>query len=443
VKILVIGSGGREHAIIHKLKENPDVSELYALPGNGGIAMDAICVPGKATDSNGAVRFAKEHAIDFVVVTPDDPLCLGMTDALEAAGISAFGPTKAAAVLEGSKIFAKTLMRQYGIPTADWQAFDAADDARAHIRRTKPPYVVKADGLALGKGVRVCQTQEEAYEAVSACMEKRIFGASGERIIIEETLTGEEVSVMAFTDGETILPMVSAMDHKRAFDHDEGPNTGGMGAVAPNPFYTPAMAEDCMRRIFRPTIEAMNTEKRPFRGCLYFGLMLTANGPMVIEYNARFGDPEAQAVLSLLESDLLTALMAVREGKLSKAHVQFRRDSACCVTLASGGYPQAYQTNLPLHGLNTDGQLSLPGVHVFHAGVKQQDGCFVTNGGRVLSVVYTAETLVNAVAGAYQAAYEISFEGMHYRRDIGAKARRLVEEKEAGTVLNRLKGRSQ
>ncbi|MDR3239951.1 MAG: phosphoribosylamine--glycine ligase [Clostridiales bacterium] len=433
MKILVIGAGGREHAIIRKLKENPDVTAVYALPGNGGIAQDAVCVPGGDVDA--AVHFAVKHGMDFVVVSPDGPLCAGMTDALEAAGVPAFGPSKAAAALEGSKIFAKELMRKYDIPTAAWAAFDDPDEARAYLRRAAPPCVIKADGPALGKGSRVCHTMEEALDAVAACMERRVFGESGARIVIEECLTGPEVSVLTFTDGETIAPMISAMDHKRALDNDEGPNTGGMGAVAPILFYTPDRQAECMERIFQPTVRAMRMEGRPFKGCLYFGLMLTPQGPKVIEYNARFGDPEAQTILPLMQNDLLTVMRAVRDGRLADAPPRFRPMHSCCVVLASGGYPGPVQTGFPIHGLNADGQISLPGATIFHAGVKQERGHYVTAGGRVLSVVYTSETLAGAIDGAYQAAYEISFEEMQVRRDIGQAARRAWEDTEARPIL--------
>lgn len=420
MKVLVVGGGGREHAIIRKLKENPDITALYAAPGNGGISYDAACVPIKATDVESMVAFAKEQQIDFVVVTPDDPLVLGMVDALNAAGIPAFGPNKAAAQIEGSKVFSKRLMKKYGIPTADYEVFDQPDQAMAFVReKNRYPVVVKADGLALGKGVLICENEEAAQSAVQSILQDRVFGESGSRVVIEEFLTGPEVSVLSFTDGETLVPMVSSMDHKRALDGDRGLNTGGMGTVAPNPFYTPAVAAECMEKIFLPTIRAMKAEGAPFRGCLYFGLMLTPEGPKVIEYNCRFGDPETQVVLPLMESDLLTVMLAVSQGRLAGTPVRFSNNFAACVVLASGGYPKSYQVGFPVSGL-VQGQTQ--GVTVYHAGTKLNDGTLVTAGGRVMGVTACAQTLGKAVKAAYEGAERISFQGMHCRRDIGKKA---------------------
>lgn len=420
MKVLVVGGGGREHAIIRKLRENPGVAALYAAPGNGGISYDATCVPIKATDVDGMVEFAKKTGIDFVVVAPDDPLVLGMVDALNAAGIRAFGPDKAAARIEGSKVFSKQLMKQYGIPTADYEVFDDPAAAMKYIKAEgRYPVVVKADGLALGKGVLICEDEAAAQGAVDAILRDRVFGDSGARVVVEEFLTGPEVSVLSFTDGETLIPMVSSMDHKRALDGDRGLNTGGMGTVAPNPFYTKEIADLCMERIFLPTVGAMRAEGCPFRGCLYFGLMLTQDGPKVIEYNCRFGDPETQVVLPLLESDLLTVMLAVAEGKLAETPVKFKDGSAACVVLASGGYPQSYETGKPISGL-TRGQAE--GVIVYHAGTKLDQGILVTSGGRVMGVTATAGTLKEAVEAAYRGAAGISFQGLHRRSDIGKRA---------------------
>lgn len=421
MKILVIGSGGREHAIIRKLRKNAAITEIFALPGNGGVGYDAVCVPVSASDIEGAVDFAKREKIDFCVVAPDDPLCLGMVDAMEAAGIPAFGPDKKAAVIEGSKVFSKNLMLKYNIPTAEYKVFDDAAEAYGYLKTAKLPLVIKADGLALGKGVLICGTHEEAVKAVSDVMERRAFGESGSRIVIEEFLTGPEVSVLAFTDGETLIPMVSSMDHKRALDGDLGLNTGGMGTIAPNPHYTKDIAKLCMDTIFMPTVRAMRAEGRPFKGCLYFGLMLTETGPKVIEYNCRFGDPEAQVVLPLLKSDLLTILRATRDGNLKDVPVEFSEDSACCVVLASGGYPEKYDVGFAIEGLR-HGQPTDGGAVVFHAGDKASgDGGLVTSGGRVLGVTAVAGSLRQAIDKAYAAVSKISFEGMHYRRDIGTK----------------------
>ena len=424
MKVLVVGGGGREHAVVQKLRENPEITELYALPGNGGIARDATCVPIAATDVAGIVAFAREKGVDFAVVTPDDPLALGCVDALEDAGVAAFGPRKNAAVIESSKAFAKELMAKYGIPTAACRIFDDAASALRYVEEAPLPVVVKADGLALGKGVVIAGTREEARAAVKAMMEDKVFGESGSRIVVEEFLEGPEVSVLAFTDGKTLVPMVSSMDHKRAGDGDAGPNTGGMGAVAPNPYYTPAVAQRCMEEIFLPTMRAMNAEGRTFRGCLYFGLMLTAGGPKVIEYNCRFGDPETQAVLPLLQSDLLTILRAVRDGRLAEIPVAFAGGASCCVVLASAGYPGKYETGFPLE-LPAPG----PGEHVYVAGAKLDEaGRLRTAGGRVAGASATADDLPGAVARAYALAGRIRFDNAYCRRDIGRRA--LAAEKE-------------
>lgn len=422
MKILVIGSGGREHAIVRALKKSPRATDIYVLPGNGGISADAVCVPGSATDVAGAVDFAREIGADFAVVTPDDPLCLGMADALEHIGVPVFGPSKAAAQIEGSKVFAKGLMRKYGIPTAACEVFDDFEAALAYVDAAPLPIVVKADGLALGKGVTIAQTREEARSAVRAAMCERVFGESGARLVIEEYLEGPEVSVLSFTDGHTLVPMVSSMDHKRALDGDLGPNTGGMGTVAPNPWYTPEIAAECMERIFLPTMRAMNAEGRTFRGCLYFGLILTKDGPKVIEYNCRFGDPETQVVLPLLDTDLLEIMEATAAGRLAEVDIRWKPGSACCVILASGGYPKAYKKGLPISGLEENGQLPGEPAEVFHAGTKLESGRYYTNGGRVLGITATASSLEEAVSRAYAAADLISFEGLHRRGDIGARA---------------------
>ena len=418
MKVLVIGSGGREHAVIRKLAENKEITHLYCAPGNGGIRAQAQTVDIAATDVEKMVDFAKREAIDFVVVTPDDPLVLGMADAMEAAGIPAFGPSRAAARIEGSKVFAKNLMKKYGIPTADYAVFSdpvaALDEIR---RRNRFPAVIKADGLALGKGVVIAQDLDEARAALHSIMEEKVFGRSGSQVVVEEFLTGKEVSVLAFTDGHVVRPMVSSMDHKRAYDNDEGPNTGGMGTIAPSPYYTPEVAERCMQEIFLPTIEAMNKEGCPFRGCLYFGLILTADGPRVIEYNCRFGDPETQVVLPLLQSDLFSILRAVREERLAAADIAWRDGAAACVVLASGGYPKKYQTGFPITGLDADGGCA--GAIVYHAGTKWQDGQYRTAGGRVLGVTGLGDTLEEAIRRAYAAAEDIRFENRHYRTDIG------------------------
>ena len=418
MKIMVIGGGGREHAIIKKIKENKEVTEIFALPGNGGIAKDATCVPIGAKDIEGAVRFAKENAIDFAVVAPDDPLVLGMVDALEAAGIPAFGPKANAAIIEGSKVFSKNLMKKYGIPTAAYEVFERAEDALAYLESAPIPTVIKADGLALGKGVIIATTKDEAKDAVRSMMEDKVFGASGSRVVVEEFLTGPEVSVLAFTDGKTMIPMVSSMDHKRAHDGDEGLNTGGMGTVAPNPYYTEDVAAVCMEKIFLPTMHAMNAEGRTFHGCLYFGLMLTPDGPKVIEYNCRFGDPETQVVLPLLESDLLTVMMVTANGTLGEVDVRFSDGAACCVIVASKGYPVKYESGFPM--------LLPPDTaeeFIYVAGAKQaEDGTLLSAGGRVLGVTAVRKTLDEAVKAAYTMTEKVSFENGFYRHDIGAKA---------------------
>ncbi len=423
MKILVVGGGGREHAIIRALKQSPDCSEIWCAPGNGGIGYDAHCKAIAAIDVAAMVAFAKEQAFDYAVVAQDDPLALGMVDELAKAGIPAFGPDKAAARIEASKVFAKNLMKKYGIPTAGYETFDDAATALAYIKaQGKYPAVIKADGLALGKGVLICQNEAEAAAALKEIMLDKKFGASGSRVVVEEFLTGPEVSVLAFCDGVTVKPMVSSMDHKRALDGDAGLNTGGMGTVAPNPYYTPAIAARCMEEIFLPTVAAMRAEGCPFKGCLYFGLMLTPKGPKVIEYNCRFGDPETQVVLPLLESDLLTVMRATTFGTLDKTEVKFRGGAAACVILASGGYPVSYEKGKPIAGLS-EGQL--PGaadVTVYHAGTAVKDGQLVTAGGRVLGVAATAPTLPEALQKAYAAADKITFEKLHRRSDIGARA---------------------
>ena len=422
MKLLVVGGGGREHAIIKKLKENPEVEKIFALPGNGGIAADAECVPIGAKDIPAMVAFALEQQVDYAVVAPDDPLVLGAVDALNEKGIPCFGPTAAAAQIEGSKVFAKDLMKKYGIPTAAYESFDDAAAALRYLDTAEMPIVVKADGLALGKGVIIAQTREEARQAVVSMMEEGMFGQSGSRVVIEEFLTGPEVSVLSFTDGETVVPMVSSMDHKRARDNDQGLNTGGMGTVAPNPYYTDAIAAQCMEEIFLPTIRAMKAEGRPFRGCLYFGLMLTPKGPKVIEYNCRFGDPETQVVLPLLESDLLTVMRATTEGTLSQTEVRFSDKSACCVILASDGYPQKYQSGFEM----TIAPEALP--HAFVAGAKLADGKLLTSGGRVIGLTAVEDTLPQAIDRAYQLAGMVHFENAYCRRDIGARAMKAFKE---------------
>lgn len=422
MKVLVVGGGGREHAIIRKLKENPRITELFAAPGNGGIGYDALRVPLAATQVEEIAAWAGENKMDYVVVAPDDPLALGLVDKLAEKGIPAFGPTAVAAQIEASKAFSKDLMKKYHIPTAAYETFTDVEAAKAYLAANgKWPIVVKADGLALGKGVIICQTPEEALNAVEEMMVGGKFGASGSTVVIEEFLTGPEVSVLAFTDGKAMVPMVSSMDHKRALDHDEGLNTGGMGTIAPNPYYTPDIAARCMEEIFLPTMAAMNAEGRTFKGCLYFGLMLTPDGPKVIEYNCRFGDPETQVVLPLLESDLFTIMEAVTQERLGEVEVKFSTGAAACVVLASGGYPEHYEKGKVISGLE-NGQLPGSDAVIYHAGTDQKDGRLVTSGGRVLGVTATADTLKAAVDKAYAAAEGIAFEGLHKRNDIGARA---------------------
>ena len=416
MKILVVGGGGREHAIIKSVKKNEQVDVIYALPGNGGIADDAICVDIGAKDIDGIVNFAKNNGIDYAIVAPDDPLVLGAVDALEDIGIPCFGPKGAAAIIEGSKAFSKELMKKYGIPTAKYETFSDESAALAYLETTTYPTVVKADGLALGKGVIIALDKDEAIAAVKSMMSEGIFGDSGKRVIIEEFLEGPEVSVLAFTDGKCVVPMVSSMDHKRAHDNDEGLNTGGMGTIAPNPYYTKEMQNICMRDIFIPTINAMNAEGRTFKGCLYFGLMITKDGPKVIEYNCRFGDPETQVVLPLLKTDLLTVMMAVSEERLSEINVEFSTDAACCVIMASDGYPEKYAKGY---------EITIPEDikdRVYIAGAALKDGKLVTSGGRVLGAVSTAEHLEDAIKNAYGLVDKIHFDNAYYRHDIGAKA---------------------
>ena len=412
---MVVGGGGREHAIIKKIKQNPNVEEIYALPGNGGIAEDAICIPIGAKDIEKITEFAVNNKIDYAIVAPDDPLVLGAVDALNKAGIACFGPTADAAIIEGSKVFSKNLMKKYGIPTAEYETFADMESALKYVENCKLPTVVKADGLALGKGVIIAETREDAIQAVRSIMEDKIFGKSGNNIVIEEFLTGPEVSVLAFCDGKTVVPMISAMDNKRVGDNDTGLNTGGMGAIAPNPFYTEDVAERCKKEIFLPTVNAMQKENRPFKGCLYFGLMITPNGPKVIEYNCRFGDPETQAVLPLLKSDLLTVMQAVTNGTLDKQTVEFYDKASCCVVVASNGYPQKYQTGYTLNiPVCDDGE-------VYVAGAKKEDGVLKTSGGRVAGAVAVADTLEEAIEKAYKITEEIKFENKYFRTDIGRK----------------------
>ena len=421
MKVLVVGSGGREHAIIKKIKENKNVETIYAYPGNGGMKDDAVLVSGSATDIEGVVSFAKANKVDYVVVTPDDPLVLGMVDALEKEGIPCFGPRKNAAIIEGSKVFSKNLMKKYGIPTAAYEVFDDVNKALEYVKTCPIPTVVKADGLALGKGVVIAMSREEAKEAVISAMSDHRFGASGDHIVVEEFLEGPEVSVLSFTDGKTLKPMISSMDHKRALDNDEGLNTGGMGTIAPNPYYTEEVAKECMEKIFLPTIEAMNKEGRTFKGCLYFGLMLTKDGPKVIEYNCRFGDPEAQVVLPLLESDLLTIMMATTNGTLDKAEVKFSDKSACCVIMASKGYPTHYEKGFEItceKDVKDD---------IYFAGAKLDGDKLLTSGGRVLGVTSIDESLEKAIKASYEKVSKIHFDNSFYRHDIGARALKAKE----------------
>ncbi len=423
MKVLVVGGGGREHAIIMKLAESPKVTELYCAPGNGGISKYAKCFPIAATDVDGMVKLAKDLQVDLVFVAPDDPLVLGMVDAMQEAGFATFGPNKAAAIIEGSKVFSKNLMKKYQIPTASYEVFHTPEDAMRYMEeKDQFPIVVKADGLALGKGVMIPQNLEEAQDAIHTIMEDRIFGESGANVVIEEFLTGPEVSVLCFTDGKAIAPMVSSMDHKRAYDEDLGPNTGGMGTVAPNPYYTDEVAKQCMETIFLPTIQAMQQEGRPFKGCLYFGLMLTPNGPKVIEYNCRFGDPETQVVLPLLKTDFVDIIEAISKETLSDLDIQWKDGCAACVVMASGGYPKSYPKGLPISGLNAQGQTAH--CLVYHAGTQYDGQQFVTAGGRVLGVTATADTLKDALARAYDGVNEIHFDQVHYRKDIGQRALR-------------------
>ena len=423
MRIMVVGGGGREHAIIKKIKENKDVTEIFALPGNGGIAADATCVPIGAKDIEKIAEFAVENKIDYAVVAPDDPLVLGAVDALEEKGIPCFGPKAGAAIIEGSKVFSKNLMKKYGIPTAEYEVFDDMSKALEYLESAPIPTVIKADGLALGKGVIIAETRKEAKDAVRSMMEDKVFGKSGDHIVIEEFLTGPEVSVLSFTDGKTVVPMISSMDHKRAGDGDTGLNTGGMGTVAPNPYYTEDIEKECMEKIFLPTVKAMNSEGREFKGCLYFGLMLTEKGPRVIEYNCRFGDPETQVVLPLLESDLLTVMKAVTEGKLDECEVKFSDKSACCVIMASNGYPKNYEKGY---------EITIPDEiqsNVFVAGAKLSDGKLLTDGGRVLGATAVSADLKSAIDEAYKLTSEIKFENAYLRHDIGAKALKALEGK--------------
>ena len=415
MKIMVVGGGGREHAVIKKLKENTQITEIFALPGNGGMAKDATCVNISATDLNGVVAFAKENAIDYAVVAPDDPLVLGCVDRLNEIGIPCFGPDAKAAIIEGSKAFSKNLMKKYGIPTASYEIFTEIDKALEYVKTAPIPTVIKADGLALGKGVIIAQTREEAVDAVTDMMANAKFGKSGSTVVIEEYLTGPEVSVLAFTDGNVVKPMVSSMDHKRVGDNDTGLNTGGMGTIAPNPYYTEEIAQICMEKIFLPTIHAMNAEGRTFKGCLYFGLMLTPNGPKVIEYNCRFGDPETQVVLPLLESDLLTVMQAVTNGTLAETEVKFSDKHACCVVTASGGYPSSYEKGHEIT-MTADAE-----KHTYIAGAKLEDGKLVTSGGRVAGTTAVADTLEDAVKQAYVLADGVVFAKAYRRSDIGQR----------------------
>ena len=421
MKVLVVGSGGREHAIIKKIKENKNVETIYALPGNGGIAKDALCVNISATDIEKITEFATQNKIDYAVVAPDDPLAMGCVDLLEAQNIPCFGPRKNAAIIEGSKVFAKNLMKKYSIPTAAYEVFSDAEKALEYIKTAPMPTVIKADGLALGKGVIIANDRDEAEQAVKEIMLDKKFGESGNQVVIEEFLEGPEVSVLSFTDGKTVVPMVSSMDHKRAKDNDEGLNTGGMGTIAPNPYYTKEVAARCMQEIFVPTIEAMNKEGRTFKGCLYFGLMVTADGPKVIEYNCRFGDPETQVVLPLLESDLLDCMMAVTNETLAETEVKFKEENACCVVMASDGYPLSYGKG---YEITMDNDLD---GNVYIAGAKEENEKLLTNGGRVLGVTATAKTLEEAIEKAYENVNKIHFDNAFFRKDIGQRALRKGE----------------
>lgn len=418
MNVLMIGSGGREHALIKAILKSPRLGKLYCAPGNGGISRDAQCVDIPVMDKEKMVAFAKENDIDLAFVAPDDPLAAGMVDAFEKEGIRAFGPNANAAIIEASKVFSKNLMKKYGIPTAKYEVFDNSKAAIAYVRdNNMEPVVVKADGLALGKGVIIAQTVEDAEGAILSIMEDKKFGESGNKVVIEEFLTGPEVSVLSFTDGKTVKPMVSSKDHKRALDGDKGLNTGGMGTISPNPYYTDELAAECMETIFKPTIAAMEKEGRAFKGCLYFGLMMTPNGPKVIEYNARFGDPEAQVVLPRLKTDILDIIDAVIDERLSEIDIEWSDECSACVVMASGGYPESYKKGIEMFGMDDNGQVD--GATVYHAGTKYEDGKFLTNGGRVLGVTATGKTLDEALAKAYDAVGKISFEGAHYRKDIG------------------------
>lgn len=420
MKIMVIGSGGREHTVIKAIRKNPNVTNIYALPGNGGIAKDAECVDIEANEIEKMVSFAKEKEIDFAIVTPDNPLVMGAVDALEEANIPCFGPNKKAAIIEGSKIFSKNLMKKYNIPTAKYEVFTDVEEAIKYVETAPIPTVIKADGLALGKGVIIAKTVEEAKDAIYSMMQDKKFGASGEKIVIEEFLEGPEVSVLCFTDGKTIIPMVSSMDHKRALDGDKGLNTGGMGTIAPNPYFTNELSEIAMEKIFIPTIEAMNKENRTFKGCLYFGLMITKDGPKVIEYNCRFGDPETQVVLPLLKTDLLDIMMKVQEGKLDEINVEFEKKAACCVIMASKGYPEKYEKGF---------EITIPdnlNSQIFVAGAKSKDGKLYTSGGRVLGVTAVAETLKEAMKKSYEDVAKVHFDNAYYRKDIGHSVENLI-----------------
>ena len=420
MKVLVVGGGGREHALIRKIKESKKVDSIACTPGNGGISYDADCYDVSATDIDGVVNLAKEIKADFVVVAPDDPLVAGMVDALNAAGFKTFGPSANAAIIEGSKVFSKELMQKYNIPTAEYKVFDKAEDVIEYIKeKNEFPTVIKADGLALGKGVIIPENLDEAVASVKEIMEDKIFGASGNNVVVEEFLTGPEVSVLAFTDGKCVKPMVSSMDHKRALDGDKGLNTGGMGTVSPNPYYTEDVAKECMEKIFIPTIEAMNKEGRTFKGCLYFGLMITPKGPKVIEYNCRFGDPETQVVLPRLKTDIMDIFEAINNGTLSQLDIEWSDKACTCVIMASGGYPKSYPKGIEITGLS-NGQLD--GVTVYHAGTAIKDGKLVTSGGRVLGVTALGDTLEDALKKSYEAVEKINFDGAHYRKDIGARA---------------------
>lgn len=424
MKVLVVGGGGREHALIRKIKESPKVDSIACCPGNGGISYDAECYPVSATDIDGVVNLAKEIKADFVVVAPDDPLVAGMVDALNEAGFATFGPKANAAIIEGSKVFSKDLMLKYNIPTAEYKVFDKAEEVISYLEeKNEFPAVIKADGLALGKGVIIPETLEEAVAGVKEIMEDKIFGASGNNVVVEEFLTGPEVSVLAFTDGKCVKPMVSSMDHKRALDGDKGLNTGGMGTVSPNPYYTDEVAKECMEKIFIPTIEAMNKEGRTFKGCLYFGLMITPKGPKVIEYNCRFGDPETQVVLPRLKTDIMDIFQAINNETLSDLDIQWDDRACTCVIMASGGYPKSYLKGIEITGLE-NGQLD--GVTVYHAGTAIKDGKLVTSGGRVLGVTALGDTLEEALKKSYDAVDKIKFENAHYRKDIGQKALKAV-----------------